>query len=228
MIYGVAVLNLRPALVALRPSRHPRMPWNRINSLIDGIFGFSATVLMLRLAAPVYERGELGAELLQQVPSYLLYLGGFFQLLSAWTLVRRMSSWTTGIDFIGMLLVFASLTMWATSPFTVEVIADAVGHDADFGAAVRLQMVTLAVANAGFACSVWWLHRRGYYRDGLDPAVLALALLGSFTAPVWPVLGFLLTYIDPWAGLAALVVAVLLALAPLDAMSTEMYDAADA
>jgi uncharacterized membrane protein len=199
------------------------MPWSRINSLVDGIFGFSATVLMLRLATPIYERGKLGAALVEQAPSYFLYGLGFVQIVGAWSVLRRVSSWTIGVDFYGMLLTFITLMMWATLPFTLDILAGAWGNEADVVSITRLMSLTLLVGMVAFTALWWRLERLGSFRDGLDPEMFAFARLVVYTVSAWPVTAYLLTYVNVWASLGVYIGSALLSLIPLEAMTTEMY-----
>lgn len=201
------------------------MPWNRINSLVDGIFGFSATVLMLRLATPIYEEGELGAALVKQAPSYFLYGLGFLQIVGAWSVLRRVSSWTIGVDFYGMLLAFVTLMMWATLPFTLDILASAIGNDADVASIARMMSLTLLTGMVALTALWWRLERLGYFREGLDPDVLALSRVVTYTITAWPVASFLLTYVNVWAALGVYAASAVLSIIPLDAMTTELYAA---
>ncbi len=125
------------------------MPWGRVNNLIDGVYGFSATLLMLNLSVPDYDEGQLGAALLAEVPEYLVYLLGFAQIIGAWSVLRRMSSWCVGIDYYGMLLAFLALAMWATTPFTLDLMSQTIHTEPDFTAAVRMLAVTSFVSMLG-------------------------------------------------------------------------------
>ena len=52
-----------------------------------------------------------------------------------------------------------------------------------------------------------------------------MGVLAAYTAALWPAAAFGLSYVSGWAGLAPIVVVVVLGLVPLDAMATEQYDA---
>jgi uncharacterized membrane protein len=207
----------------MAPAHQPRLPWARANNLIDGLYGFAATVLMLRLAVPVYEEGRLGAALVDQIPSYLLYVLGFLQIVGSWSVLRRLSSWSTGIDFYGMVCAFLTMLMWATTPFAIDVMAGAADNEADFASAVRLMAYPLVFGMVAYTGLFWRLERTGSFRDGLDPDVFAAARVVSYTVVAWPVTVIVLSYVSAWAGLAGLVGLVALSLIPLEAMSTEQY-----
>ena len=223
--YVVRVIRMRRVAQSFRPANQPRMPWSRINSLVDGIFGFSATVLMLRLATPVYEEGELAAALMEQAPAYLLYGLGFLQIVGAWSVLRRVSSLTIGVDFYGMLLAFVTLMMWATLPFTLDILANAIGNDADVASIARLMSLTLLIGMIAFTALWLRLERLGYFREGLDPDVLALSRVVVYTLAGWPVTSFLLTFVNVPAALGVYTASALLSLIPLDPMTTELYSA---
>lgn len=199
------------------------MPWGRINNLIDGIFGFSATVLIFRLATPDYEEGKLGAALLDQAPSYLLYGVAFLQIVGTWSTLRRLSSWTLGIDFYGMLCAFFALMMWATLPFTTDILASALGNDEDVASIARLMSLTLLGGMLAFTALWWRLERVGSFRVGLDQDVFRFTRVVVCTLWVWPVAVYVLSYINVWASLGAYAGAVLLSLIPIEPMTTEMY-----
>lgn len=209
--------------MSLRLKNQPRMPWSRVNSLIDGIFGFSATVLMLRLGAPLYERGELGTALLEQAPYYLLYGLGFLQIIGAWSVLRRVSAWTIGIDYVGMLLAFGALMMWATLPFTTDILAGALDDRADFASIVRLMAVTLLLGMLALM-GLWRRQERLlWFREAVDADALAFLRVVIYTLPAWPLTVFALTYVNAWAALCVYIGSALLSLAPLEAGTTELY-----
>ncbi len=203
------------------------MPWDRFNNLIDGVFGFSLTVLMLRLAAPVYDEGQLGAALIQQAPYYLLYCVGFLQIIGAWSVLRRLSSWTTGVDFYGVLLALLALMMWATLPFTLDILTRALGDPHDEASAARLMSLTLLAGMLGLSGLFLRLEQRDCFRADLDPHLFAAVRLTSYTVVAWPIAVFVLSYVTVWASLGVYLGAVLLSLLPLEAMTTEQYAAMD-
>jgi uncharacterized membrane protein len=217
------VIDVRYVAASFKPSRVPLMPWTRVNSLIDGIFGFSATVLMLRLATPAVAEGQLGPALLDQAPSYALYAMGFLQTIGTWSVMRRLSQWSVGLDYYAMVFAFATLMMWATLPFTVNVLAEAVGNEADVESAVRLMALTLLLGMIGYTALFWRLDHCGWLRDDLDPRILDAARWVSYTIVAWPLAVFALSYVNAWVALAVYIGAALLSIAPLDAMSTRQY-----
>jgi uncharacterized membrane protein len=224
----VPVFNVRRVGQSLLPANQPEVPWDRVNNLIDGVFGFSATVLMLRLATPVYREGELGSALIDQAPYYLVYGLGFLQIVGTWYVMRRMSAWSTGIDFYGMLFAIGALMMWATLPFTLDVLTVAIGNADDVASALRLMSLTLLAALLAFTGLWWRLERRASFREDLDPDVFACARLAAKTIAVWPVAVYMLSYVTIWGSLAVYVTAVSLSLLPLEPMTTEQYAADDA
>ncbi len=180
------------------------MPWTRVNGLVDNIYGLAATVLMLRLAAPIYRAGELSAALMNQAPDYLLYGGGFIQIISAWWVLRRMSEHTLGLYYYAMLLCILSLMMWASTPFTINVMIDAVGNSADFAAATRMLSFTMFVSMCGFTGLWWRLERIGAMRPGLDRDIYGVMRFFALTTVFWPALAIALSHIDGWLALNAM------------------------
>src|SRR5690242_17670977 len=96
--------QVRQAL-SLRPSNHPVHPWDRLSTLIDGIYAIAATLLVLELKPPHTQPGGLGHELLHQWPHYGVYALGFLQVAAGWTVMRRVSAGSRGIDHYATLLV---------------------------------------------------------------------------------------------------------------------------
>lgn len=223
--YRTAMVSVLRVVASFHPHNQPLMPWSRFNNLIDGVFGFSLTVLMLRLAAPVYAEGQLGAALMEQAPYYLLYCVGFLQIIGAWSVLRRLSSWTKGIDFYGVLFALLALMMWATLPFTLDILMSALGNRNDEASAARLMSLTLLVGMVGLTGLFLRLERRGCFRADLDPHQFAVVRLTVYTVVAWPVAVFVLSYVTVWASLGVYLGAVLLSLLPLEAMTTEQYAA---
>ena len=155
---------------------------------------------MLELRPPHVEEGQLGQALLDQWPIYLVYALGFIQILGGWSVLRRVSAWSLGIDHYAMLLVMGAVLTFSIQPFVLGVLAESVRDRDDFTAAMRLVAAVLIPSMASFGGLMVYLRRRGLFRTDLDPEIFESAYLLASTAIVWPLAAFAFTWvIGPWA-----------------------------
>jgi uncharacterized membrane protein len=210
------------------PARQPRYPWFRLDMLMDGIFAIAATLLVLDLKVPANLRpGHLGTALLHLWPEYLVYALGFLQIMAGWLSTRRISAWTKNVDHYATVGMLLGIGMFTLTPFTTAVLAASIHNRADFGSAARLYALVLIVTLLLVGSTAFYLDRRGFVRDSLDPGRFRLASLLMYTAWLWPAAALLLSYASPQASVSVLAAYFLLNLWPFDAMSTEGYAGAE-
>jgi uncharacterized membrane protein len=217
----------RFAVPPFHPGLQSRFPWNRFDGWIDAVFAIAATLLVLELRPPNVDEGGLGHALLNQWPLYLIYLLGFVQIAGGWSVLRRVSAWSTGLDHYALLLAFASQIGYILTPFTIAVLGESRHNTADFTSAVRLMAIVMIVAMGGFAAFMYYMVKRGFFRQDLDAGVFRTAYVLSLASVLWPIATLAFTWVIGGWALAFLVLHLVTILFPLDAMSTEQYDEAD-
>lgn len=181
------------------------------------MYAIAATLLVIELHPPEDAApGGLGAELSQLGPFYWAYTIGFLQMIAGWLRTRRLDAWMRGIDHYATLLVVLSIGIYALTPFSTAVLAQALGSNDDLGTAVRLSSGLLFVALLVFVALLLYARSAGLLRDDVDPDARTLYLRSAMVLPVVPVLAFALSYDFPWAGLVLLVLLNVLGLLPLE------------
>lgn len=211
-------------IFGFRPSNQPRYPWERLNTLLDGIFAIAATLLVLDLHVPTtHHAGELGPALLHLWPQYLAYAIGFVQIMAGWISTRRLSAAMLGLDHYATLGMLFTATFFVLTPFTCSVLAASIRNREDLGSATRLMSLVLIASMGVLGPTVYYMFRRGFVRADLKPRHLRISLLLFSTAWVWPTAAFLLSYPSPTTALIVLAVYFLLNLSPIEAMTTDNY-----
>lgn len=202
---------------SFRPTHHAPHGWGRLGAFVDGVYAIAATLLVIELQPPEDAApGELGSELAHLGPLYFAYAIGFLQMIAGWLQTRRLDAWMRGIDHYATLLVLLSLGLYALTPFTTAVLAEAFGNADDLGTAVRLTAGLLFVALLVFASLLLYSRSAGLLRDDIDPDARTLYLRNSMLAPLVPAAAFAVSYPAPWVGLALLIGLNLLGLLPLE------------
>jgi len=202
---------------SFRPADHAPHGWGRLGAFVDGVYAIAATLLVIELRPPEHAApGELGHELAQLAPQYWAYAIGFLQMIVGWLQTRRLDAWMRGVDHYATLLVLLSIGIYALTPFSTTVLAQALGDNDDLGTAVRLTSGLLFVALVVFALLLHYSRSVGLLRDDVDPDARTLYFRSAMVVPVVPVLTFALSFDFPWVGLVLLVLLNVLGLLPLE------------
>ena len=203
-----------------RPRDHAPHGWGRLGAFVDGVYAIAATLLVIELRPPEdAPPGELGSELLHLGPQYWAYAIGFVQMVAGWLQSRRLDAWMRGVDHYATLLVLVSVGIYALTPFSTVVLAQALGSGdrRDLGSAVRLMALLLLVALVAFAGLLLYSRSAGLLRADVDPEALRLYLRTAvLVVPLVPVLAFAASYSSAWLGLGLIVLLNLLGLLPLE------------
>ncbi|WP_172592254.1 TMEM175 family protein [Subtercola boreus] len=175
---------------------------NRVEAFSDGVFAIATTLLILEVAVPHAEDGQLGSMLLGLWPSYLAYALGFFTIAVMWINHHFLIGLLTRIDRPLIFLNVAVLGIVAFIPFPTAVIAEYMiePSESNLSAASVLYGITIFLLTATF--TALWAHVRRSPRLSKDfvvskpissralvfcsiAAVLNLAAIGiSFVFPI--------------------------------------------
>ena len=195
-----------------------------MEALLHGIFAITMTLLILELRVPESEDdGQLWHSLTDLGPEIAAYLFGFVYLMAVWLSMRDFFRQLNGISRAVSVVTLAVIGTVSLTPFTVSTMASSAGND-DFGVAVRLMA---AVAATSFLLSV--LGAKIALRQGLVPA-------NRWFMTPWPsalllsagpaMLGFALSYLNPWLGIAVLSTDIVLGILDFGQSSEERTDPA--
>jgi uncharacterized membrane protein len=97
----------------------------RLLALSDGVFAFALTLLVVQLAVPVLPRaeiGQLGAQLLDQAPSYLSYLISFAVISMYWYQHHRVFRYVRRWDPLLIIINLGMLLFIAVMPFPTAIM----------------------------------------------------------------------------------------------------------
>lgn len=201
----------------LRPSQQASFGWGRVDAFIDAVYAIAATLLVLELRPPEAENGHLASALVDQWPTYLVYMLGFVQIVGGWGVMRRVSAWSWGLDHYAMLLVMFTTLTYSLQPFTLTVLADAADDRNDFIAGIRLLAIVLMIDTVAFSMMMIYLRRRGMFRtEVLDPRLFEIAYRLATTVWIWPILALGLSFVIGPFALAPIVIFLLIALVPIE------------
>jgi uncharacterized membrane protein len=206
------MISLMPEPPSVRKSTKPTPVVREkasIEALMHGIFAITMTLLILDLRLPETEEGGHLWEALKDLgPEVVGYLFGFVYLMAIWLSLRDFFRQLSGVTHALSVLFLLVIGLVSLTPFTVSTIANAIGNNEDLGTAVRMMAVLAAVS---FLLSA--VVAKLALHQGLVPAT-------PFYTTSWPrtvalsagpaALGFALSYLNPWLGIAILSTDILL------------------
>jgi len=198
------------------PSRPERRPsageTGSIEALTHGIFAITMTLLILELRVPESESdGALWGALTDLGPSIAGYVFGFVYLMGVWMSLREFLRQLSGITTSVTVLLLVVIGTVSLTPFTVATMSSAFGHSDDLGVAVRLMAIVVGLSFAISAVAAKVAHHQGLVPDNdwfRMPWPRALLLSGGPAA-----VGFVLSFLNPWLGLAVMSVDIVLGIA---------------
>jgi uncharacterized membrane protein len=194
------------------PKRTRRLPLvgeqQSIEALTHGIFAITMTLLILELRVPDTSQGHLGEALTDLAPNIAAYLFGFVYLMAVWISLRAFFRDLTGITKSVTVLLLVTVGAVSLTPFTVSTMAAAIGNSDDLGVAVRMM-----AAVVGFSYLVSTFAAKLALSQGTVPPNSWYAMpwwraTALSTSPA--ILGFGLSYVDPWLGLGVLALDIVL------------------
>ena len=168
----------------------------RLLALSDGVFAFAMTLLVVQLLVPQLgpgQVGQLGAKLLDQVPSYISYLISFAVISIYWFSHHRLFRYVRRWDVWLIALNLGALLFIAVMPFPTAIM----GRYGDQTVAV---VIYAAILGSTGLCIwlMWWYGIRRHlftpsleqhaarqfrWRAFLTPAVFFLSIPVAFWQP---------------------------------------------
>ena len=101
---------------------------NRLEALVDGVFAFAMTLLVIGLTVPSIPKSQAAAELtpalLSMWPELLSFLIAFFVLASFWVVHHRHFHYLNSVDTPVLWLNIVILIFVVLVPFTTDVSGD--------------------------------------------------------------------------------------------------------
>jgi uncharacterized membrane protein len=186
-----------------RPRSHHQVKVSRLEALVDGVFAFAMTLLVLNL---VIERGlpaaQLNIAVRELLGDILIYALSFLILGNFWTIMNWQSTHIERSDTIHLWIIIFMLMFIALTPFSTFLLADYLDTvTANVFFAANFTMVSIFLsANWYYATEA---HRlvasnlgrktiaRGRKRSLILTAVGASVLVVSLFAPRWSAIIYL-------------------------------------
>jgi len=194
-------LNLSPRRTATRLLRES----SRVEAFSDGVFAIAATLLVLTLAAPTYEKAasapELRRALLDQWPTYVAFVISFLSILIMWASHHNIFSLIRRVDHVFLLLNGLVLMGVTLIPFPTQLLASHLGHPGEGVAAEIYCVIALFIALAYNA--LWYWARRGgrLLEPDVSPQTLRAVTRQYAVAPVVYIAALGLALVNVWASI---------------------------
>jgi len=153
--------------------------FGRILALSDGVFAIALTLLVLEIAVPRGTSGSgLGRALLHLWPKGFAYFLSFAIIGRFWVAHHLAFRYIARFDFRLIWLNLILLFFVAFLPFPMEVLGQFGAHSI----AAVFYASSVAAASAASAAVWWYASGRGrLLRSGVDPALVRLARIRSFS-----------------------------------------------
>ena len=152
---------------APRPPTSRTIGTTRLEAFSDGVFAIAITLLVLELAAPRHDDGQLGAALISLWPSYLAYLVSFATIGALWIGHTVITHHLREADLNLFKLNLVLLLVVSFLPFPTGLLAENLASTSDERVAATIYGVTLLAA-ATMLSLVWrYAIRGGRLREGL-------------------------------------------------------------
>jgi uncharacterized membrane protein len=168
---------------------------NRLEALVDGIFGFSLTLLVVNLSIPRgADLSELGKLLIGQLNGFFAYAISFLLLATFWIAHHRQFHYIRHTDIRHIWINILMLLFVAFMPFSTSLLANYAGTLSDIIFGGNLMVLgMLLTANWIYATDKYRLVEqeldrniiiRGIRRTFVTIGVAALAMVISIFYPV--------------------------------------------
>ena len=212
----------------MAPRDHGLYSFERLGTLIDGVYAIVATLIVLELHLPEnLGPGELGDGLSEIGPQYVAYGLGLVFAFGGWLQPRRVGLWFRGVDHYATLFVLGAVCTYILTPFVAVVLAQSFDHPADLAAAVRLtatvQLITVLLWLGLFE----YAGRRDLFVEGLDREVFGLYRWLLKVYWLMPVAAWALSYSVPWVAFGFVVSYFVGVLLPVEAHPAQVIDLSD-
>lgn len=168
---------------------------NRLETLVDGIFAISMTLLVLNLRLPqVNAETTLYRELLNMTPHFQSYVLSFYLLAVFWVVHHKQMRHISRVDEPFLWLNILAMVFVALIPFSTSLEGEYGNLQA---AAVFFEGNLLA---AGLAFSAQWAYASKNHRllePSVDQAVIDRALRRSAVMPIVSGVAIALSFVTP-------------------------------
>jgi uncharacterized membrane protein len=110
------------------PVRDYQISKNRVEALVDGIFAFAMTLLVVGLSAPVFTKDqattEVPAHVMAMYAEFVMFFIAFFILASFWLLHHRQFHFVRTVDPVLIRINLLILAFIVFMPFTTNLSGD--------------------------------------------------------------------------------------------------------
>ncbi|MHB8585352.1 MAG: TMEM175 family protein [Thermoplasmatota archaeon] len=183
---------------------------NRVEAFSDGVFAFALTLLVIDLHVPsAAAASDLGGALRAEWPAFMAFFTSFLTVLVIWVNHHNSFTYIARVDqpflFVNG-LVLLSVTL---IPFSTELVA---AHLVGAGGALAAAIYAGNGILLAFAVVIFWAYASGgrrLVRPGVPLETLRHIRRLAFSGPAFPILAFVLAWLNPIASLALILVGLL-------------------
>ena len=171
---------------------------NRVEALVDGIFAFAMTLLVVGLSVPILTKGQAATEL----PTYVMamhaeffsFFIAFFILASFWLLHHRQFHFVRTVDPVLIRINLLILAFIAFMPFTTNLSGDY----SDVPIAVDLFHSNLFIIGTLFLCHWYYLvHNPGITSVEISTIAAENGMRRGMVLPLVALLGIGVSFFSP-------------------------------
>ena len=189
------------------PARDYQISRNRVEALVDGIFAFAMTLMVVTISSPVFTTEQadtmLPVRVMAMYAEFVMFFIAFFILASFWLLHHRQFHFVRTVDPVLIRINLLILAFIAFMPFTTNLSGD-YSH---VPIAVDLFHANLFIIGTLFLCQWYYLVHNpgitsaeisttaaanGMRRGMVLPLVALLAIGVSFFSPSYSMMCYLL------------------------------------
>jgi uncharacterized membrane protein len=187
----------------------PGLSPGRVEALTDGTLAIIMTILVLELPAPLFfetaTHGEHPTSFLEMWDEFYIYVLGFLVLGIYWTLHHYMFHYIKRSDGVLMWLNILFLVFAALVPFSAKVLSEnnllLATSESEMSTAFGFFNIT-TIASILTLLIMWQYASRGYrlIDPDMDERIVPAISRVILTGVIITFIGFILTFLIPWAG----------------------------
>ncbi len=171
---------------------------NRVEALVDGIFAFAMTLLVIGLSVPILTKEQAATELSARVMAmhseFFMFFIAFFVLASFWLVHHRQFHFVRTVDPMLMRINLLILAFIVFMPFTTNISGDY----SEVLVAVDLFHANMFIIGMLFLCQWYYLvHNPGITSGEITSIAATTGMLRGIVLPVVALLAIGVSFFSP-------------------------------
>jgi uncharacterized membrane protein len=171
---------------------------NRVEALVDGIFAFAMTLLVVGLSVPVFTKDQAATDLPAYVMAmhseFFMFFIAFFVLASFWLVHHRQFHFVRTVDPMLVRLNLLILAFIVFMPFTTNISGDY----SEVLVAVDLFHANMFIIGMLFLCQWYYLvHNPGITSGEITPIAASTGMRRGIVLPIVALLSIGVAFFSP-------------------------------